>query len=225
MEKKVITISTQVALFFEDSIPRPDTFYNKINSDLGELIDAMPQTLPLPPEAPAEIPRVMGTSSFGQYTLNVALNRVDLLRNYNPNEDIELAIKEFKLTCTNLIANTAQYQKIIRIGIVGNHYVQNKNPNLLISKLYLNEKNKDSDEISIRINKKSKIQNITVNNVININQGIVAAPNYNGDAVLLQLDYNTDPQGHHLSEGVAISIFKEKSSAYSSSHVSEICGL
>lgn len=225
METKVVTISTQIALFFETAISRPDTFYNTINSDIGEIIDSMPQTLPLPPEAPAEIPRVIGNSSFGQYNLNVSINRVDLIRNYSPGEDVIHATNDFKRICNNLIISAMQLQKIIRVGVVGNFYISNPCPQKIIGKLYLNEKNQNSDEISLRINKKDKFNNIDINNVVNINQGNVAAPDYNGEAVIIQLDYNTEPKGKPLDQESVISVFKEKSSAYSYKHVMEICGL
>lgn len=225
MTKKVTTISTQIALFFESPILRPDILFQKINSDMGDIIDSMPQTLPLPAEAPPEIPRVLGTSSFGKHNLNVSLNRLDFMQNYHPTEDIEESIKEFKRNCNNIIISALQSQKIIRIGIVGNHYIPNVNPNKLISELYLNEKSTGSDEISLRINKKSKVGEVIVNNVINLNQGIVAAPNYQGNAVIIQLDYNTEQKEKPLNENTIISLFLEKSNAYSEKHVAEILGL
>lgn len=225
MKEKMITISTQIALFFENSIIRPDTFYNSINSDIGEIIDSMPQTLPLPVEAPPEIPRVIGNSSFGQYNLNVSLNRVDFIRNYSPNEDIVNSTNEFKRICNNLIVSCLQKQKITRIGIVGNFFIRCNNPQGVISKLYLNDNNQDSDEISLRYNKKSSIRNVIVNNVVNINQGNVAAPDNSGDAVIIQLDYNTEPKEHPLDEGSLLDIFNNKSEAYSFKHAMEKCGL
>ena len=210
MKAKMITISTQIALFFESTIARPDTFYNSINTGLGEIIDSMPQTLPLPKEAPPEIPRVIGNSSFGQYSLNVSLNRVDLLRNYASN---------------GFIVNCMQKQKITRIGIVGNFFIHCNNPNKIISELYLNDKNKDNDEISLRLNKKTTIKDVTINNVLNINQGNVSASNYAGEAVLVQLDYNTEPKETPLDEALLFSIFSEKSEAYSHQHAMEKCGL
>ncbi|KLV73479.1 MULTISPECIES: hypothetical protein [Citrobacter freundii complex] len=225
MKAKMITISTQIALFFESTIARPDTFYNSINTGLGEIIDSMPQTLPLPKEAPPEIPRVIGNSSFGQYSLNVSLNRVDLLRNYASNEDFDLGTNEFKRICNSFIVNCMQKQKITRIGIVGNFFIHCNNPNKIISELYLNDKNKDNDEISLRLNKKTTIKDVTINNVLNINQGNVSASNYAGEAVLVQLDYNTEPKETPLDEALLFSIFSEKSEAYSHQHAMEKCGL
>ncbi|HDT1603538.1 TPA: hypothetical protein QHT00_002644, partial [Enterobacter sichuanensis] len=123
MKKIIGTISTQLAIFLDSNIIRPDTLYNRLNEDLGEIIDAMPQTIPLPAEAPADIPRVIGTSSFGTYVLNVSLNRVDIVKNYNPANDMESEVNEFLRTSKNLIISILQTYKVNRLGLVGNHYI------------------------------------------------------------------------------------------------------
>lgn len=103
----------------------------------------MPQTLPLPADAPSDIPRVIGTSSFGKFNLNISLNRIDFVENYAPTEAIEKSIVEFKLKCNTLITTISQKYGFVRIGLVGNYYVPHKNPSQLITDLYLN-KNKSN---------------------------------------------------------------------------------
>lgn len=223
MKKIIGTISTQLAIFLDSNIIRPDTLYNRLNEDLGEIIDAMPQTIPLPAEAPADIPRVIGTSSFGTYVLNVSLNRVDIVKNYNPANDMESEVNEFLRTSKNLIISILQTHKVNRLGLVGNHYIPTKDAQQFISKAYLNEKNQGSDEVSLRINKKDTVDGFTLNNILNISQAHIESPVYTGNAVLIQLDYNNDPNHKNLDENTAIKIFNEKSIAYKYSHVMENC--
>lgn len=223
MKKIIGTISTQLAIFLDSNIIRPDTLYNRLNEDLGEIIDAMPQTIPLPAEAPADIPRVIGTSSFGTYVLNVSLNRVDIVKNYNPSNDMESEVNEFLRTSKNLIISILQTHKVNRLGLVGNHYIPTKDAQQFISKAYLNEKNQGNDEVSLRINKKDTVDEFTLNNVLNISQAHIESPVYTGNAVLIQLDYNNDPNHKNLDENTAIKIFNEKVTAYKYSHVMENC--
>ena len=225
MENKAVTISTQLAIFIDSPIARPDLLFNSLNSEIGEVIDAMPQTLPLPADAPSDIPRVIGTSSFGKFNLNISLNRIDFVENYAPTEAIEKSIVEFKLKCNTLITTISQKYGIVRIGLVGNYYVPHKNPSQLITDLYLNKNKSNLDEITIRINKRDTFKNIQINNVINLSQGQVTAQDYNGNAVIVQLDYNSADNSTPLEEGVILALFKEKSIAYSSKHVEEISGL
>ncbi len=225
MENKAVTISTQLAIFIDSTIARPDLLFNSLNSEIGEVIDAMPQTLPLPADAPADIPRVIGTSSFGKFNLNISLNRIDFVENYTPTEEIEKSVTEFKLKCNTLIATISQKYGIVRIGLVGNYYIPHKNPSQLIADLYLNENKKNLDEITIRINNRDTFKNIQINNVINLSQGQVTAQNYNGNAVIVQLDYNSTDNNTPLEEGLTLALFKEKSIAYNSKHVEDVSGL
>ena len=225
MENKAVTISTQLAIFIDSAVARPDLLFNSLNSEIGEVIDAMPQTLPLPADAPSDIPRVIGTSSFGKFNLNISLNRIDFVENYAPTEAIEKSIVEFKLKCNTLITTISQKYGIVRIGLVGNYYVPHKNPSQLITDLYLNKNKSNLDEITIRINKRDTFKNIQINNVINLSQGQVTAQDYNGNAVIVQLDYNSVDNSTPLEEGVILALFKEKSIAYSSKHVEDISGL
>ncbi|TRQ71914.1 hypothetical protein, partial [Salmonella enterica] len=83
---------------------------------------------------------------------------------------------------------------------VGNYYIPHKNPSQLIADLYLNENKRNLDEITIRINNRDTFKNIQINNVINLSQGQVTAQNYNGNAVIVQLDYNSTDNNTPLDE-------------------------
>lgn len=38
MENKAVTISTQLAIFIDSTIARPDLLFNSLNSEIGEVI-------------------------------------------------------------------------------------------------------------------------------------------------------------------------------------------
>ncbi|WP_159137499.1 hypothetical protein, partial [Klebsiella pneumoniae] len=154
-----------------------------------------------------------------------SLNRIDFVENYTPTEEIEKSVTEFKLKCNTLIATIFQKYGVVRIGLVGNYYIPHKNPSQLIADLYLNENKRNLDEITIRINNRDTFKNIQINNVINLSQGQVTAQNYNGNAVIVQLDYNSTDNNTPLEEGLTLALFKEKSIAYNSKHVEDVSGL
>lgn len=222
MKSEPQIISTQLAIFLDSFIKRPDLFFNKLNSDLGGLIDAMPQVLPLPPEAPAEIPRVMAASSYNKNTVNISLNRVDFIRQYNPAEDIEQSIKEFKALCKNFILSIISEYKISRFGNVGSFYVKSNNPEKEISDLFINKDAGSFDEISLRLNKTTIDKGITFNNVISINQGHIEAPNYNGNGIVIQLDNNSIARAEALKEEELLSLFEIKSNAFNPTYAKEV---
>ena len=71
----------QLAIFFTNTITRPDQFLSKLNESSGNIFDSMPQIIPLPPEIPPEIPRVSSTSASGIYSINISLSRMDITMN------------------------------------------------------------------------------------------------------------------------------------------------
>lgn len=214
-------ISTQAAFFFENTINRPDKLFNKINSDTGELIDTMPETINLPPIAPADIPRVIGHSSNGEYELSVSLNRVDIKKQYSSPMEDSGAIEKFRAICKLVILSITSEMDVSRIGLVGNFYMESSNPSLEISRKYLKKEDSSLLEINLRTNKESKSFGLTFNNIVSIQMGEVQAANYSGKAIIVQVDTNTHESEGAIKKELLTDIFIKQSSIYNPATILE----
>lgn len=214
-------ISTQAAFFFENTISRPDKLFNKINSDTGELIDSMPEIINLPPIAPADIPRVIGRSSNGEYELSVSLNRVDIKKQYATSLEEQSSIEKFRAICKLIILSITSEMNVSRMGLVSNLYIESNNPSLEISRKYLKKEDSNLLEINIRTNKESKEFGLTFNNIVLIQMGDVQSPVYTGKAIIVQVDTNTTETEDFIKKEMITEIFIKKSSIYNPSAILE----
>lgn len=214
-------ISTQLAIFIEGSISRPDRFFEKLNTDLGEIIDQMPQVMPVPQEIPFEMPIVVGSSVSGKYSLNISKNRIDFIQNYSATEDNKKQLLEFKSKCKLALSLSGIEYKISRIGMVGNFYVESQNPSAFITKKFFKKEDQNLEEASIRTNKISNEFGVKFNNVFSLSVATIGSQNYNGPAVIIQADSNILPNQPLVSKETLIEIFEKKSSAYSDEYINE----
>lgn len=118
----------QLAIFFTNTITRPDQFLSKLNESSGNIFDSMPQIIPLPPEIPPEIPRVSSTSASGIYSINISLSRMDITMNMvdSPLKEGD-AISDFILKAKLIIKNIPSDVQLNRIGIIGSYFELDKN--------------------------------------------------------------------------------------------------
>ena len=217
-------VSTQLALFLGEQVARPDKWFNNLNEDLGEVIDTMPQIFPLPQGIALEMPVVIGSSLSGQFSLNIFQSRVDLIRNYLPDEDKVKALVDFKSKCKLLISLVAHLYKINRVGIVGTFYIEAKNPSSFITKNFFRKEDATLQEASIRLNKVSEEFGMKFNNILSLNVAEIESPSYAGNCVLIQLDNNSIPGDSPLTPNIINDVFDKKSIIYSEEHVKQRIG-
>lgn len=217
-------ISTQLAIFIEGNISRPDRFFEKLNTDLGELIDQMPQIMPVPQEIPFELPVVIGNSVSGKYSLNISKNRIDLIQNYSADEDVSKQIIEFKSKCKLIISLIGIEHKISRIGMVGNFFIPSQNPSAFITKKFFKKEDQNLEEASVRTNKISNEFGLKFNNVFSLSVATIGSTHYNGPAVVVQADSNILPDEPLVSKEILIDIFEKKSSVYSDDIINQRIG-
>lgn len=146
------------------------------------------QPLPVPPDAPAEIPRLI--LKFKDFEVNFAKNRLDLFfRDYNLSKDsvfdfVEKTISKFGI-------------EIGRIGLVKNFFLDN---NIEYLKGILAEdkiKGLDLKEINLRINSFKNINNLDCNNIEIISNGNiikeVSGQKTQKEGIVIARDVNTMP--------------------------------
>lgn len=82
----------------------------------------MPTILPIPDDAPPEIPTVIMQSSDGKYGCNIARSRIDFVINYNNSQSASVQLEEFMERIRPFAALIFGYKNIIRFGLVGKYF-------------------------------------------------------------------------------------------------------
>lgn len=178
----------QVALFTRepvlmDNLDKKETF-SSLTSNLGEF-DGQALILPIPDDAPKEIPRITVNSGDGRYSINIALNRIDFFsNNIDQNEDYNflvnhqtLAKKIFKYF------EEVKSKTINRIGFIifADEEVTIKE----ISDKYINNQQiTNPKELNIRYNTLSSHKGFYFNNIVMIEAR-------EGFPTKIQVDINT----------------------------------
>jgi len=117
--KKLRMINVQAAIFPNELISRPDTLYYKILSELNDIVDQAPIVNNIPEDAPAEIPRVVGSSKDNKFQINVSRNRIDLFINFTEEDaDNDKNYSLFKSLTNLLCTQVSSAVGISRVGII-----------------------------------------------------------------------------------------------------------
>ena len=200
MENKEL-LGNQVGLFFKQDFSGS---FEEASISLKKVLgsEAGTQILPIPTNAPSEIPRLI--LNIPGVVLNFAKNRVDIFAPFTNNQEniqkiVEIIIKDLKIS-------------IGRIGFVANYFMEgdlNTIKNIVapekIDKLNLKE-------ISLRINTSVKIGGYSCNSIQSIQNGEIEKGNVNKKSgIIINRDVNTlneDLQNHKFDVFSAISFIK-----------------
>ena len=188
----------QVALFFKDRVERPDQIATNVNDTLGNAFDRMPTVIPVPEDAPVEIPVVMMTSSKLPYHLNFSRKRVDLILPHSgPVERGEEQRNQFVEFAKNFSDQMAKVTKINRIGVISHYYHPIDDiPKYLNSRFTNHSIDKKAEEISIHYNIKKKKNGFITNNLVTIQE-----QNFmNGDEMAVKGVYFMFDKNNHPSD-------------------------
>lgn len=200
-------IKLQVALFFQAPESRPDIHYGPINSDMGNLFDGMPQIIPLPLEAPHEIPRVTLRSGNDRYNCNIAASRIDLIFNEVGAPELEWPeiTKDFSAKSTLFIKSVFARIPIVRFGLVGCFFIPDKNAASSINRKYLKQDLGATEELNLRYNKKIESHGLELNNIFSINAASMAFPQEE-KGIYIERDINNVPAGTPLKQEEVLSL-------------------
>jgi len=110
------TVKFQTVSFTPDlNITNSLKIANTVGSILGDLLDGETSILPIPQDAPADIPRIILSSSDKRWKLNISLQRTDLFYNSPPELDGEIvSIKEYSGISSNFFGG---YQKELDLRV------------------------------------------------------------------------------------------------------------
>jgi len=138
----------------------------KLASDIisasEKILEGDPTILPIPPDAPPEIPRIITKSKDERYTCNVSLNRIDLFFKPKGRDEQSLDIVsgeylKLLLNLTNLLKENFKIA-IPRIGIVANLLLElSESSNTYVLRKYIKESSLISETHEAQIHALNKI--------------------------------------------------------------------
>ncbi len=202
-----ILINTQLALFFEQPISRPDELWQQFNIEMNGVFDQVPLTLPVPNETQLlEVPIVQMTSSKGIYSCNIARGRVDYFHSGAGKQNF-LDIKNNFLDEIGKYFNFFSGKiKIKRIGFVTRFFIEDNNQDKTIAKL-LNKKftelhDNNVHEAYIRYVSRIKIGEFNVNDLTIVERFLarVSGVRDNIKGIMITRDFNTVPETNYSNK-------------------------
>jgi hypothetical protein len=167
------------------------TFLEELGKELGDIFDGEPVFIPIPNNAPPEIPRIILNSKNNSFSCNISLLRTDLLLNMDNNigvggRDPFISQKENLLRVVSFLKN--KNSVINRIGFVVNVEYSSPDSVEFVKKEFVKEgKLENSKELLIRYNKASLLDDIKMNNLI-------AISGKKENVIMVQIDINTAPE-------------------------------
>lgn len=214
-------LNLQLALFFTDVIRRPDKLIDGINEATGNLFDGIPQILDIPMEAPMEIPVVLLKSETGIYLCNISRGRIDFIYNDNNlNKEWSSVISDFYAKTQLIIKHIGIQHSINRFGIIGNFFIEDKNPAWQINRKYMKHEITDVDEIIVRYNKRKEMYGLVLNNITHIEASINQITQTKG--IVIQRDINNNPTDANISIENIIKIIDISLKDYSSDEMKKL---
>lgn len=187
------------------------------------LFDSSPTMLDVPPDAPAEIPRMILKNADSSYMLHFGLNRFDFLYHDRsmvgglPSKKLEDIKVDYlaKLASVNSSVVKVTGSKIVRLGLIPTFLIKNEaGASNFIRETYFNTKkvNKDVTDISFAMNSRGKLDTFKIN--IGIRGTAFRRKNDGLDnkVPVFNIDINTIPE--ELLEAKIEDINKFFSSAY-----------
>ncbi len=204
MNKKFILINTQIALFFKDTLERPDVLYNDLNLQLGGLFVLPPTIVPIPNEFQlGEIPIVQLKSRDNIYNLNIAQKRADFFISGEGEQQFsdkkEIFIEKVKIFMNFF----SQQVDVKRIGFVSRFFVEEDNKEVIKSifaKEFIDLHNEvgqktesETADAYARYSTKITSNGVKINNYSSIEKQQVIISNVKKTGLIITRDFNTDP--------------------------------
>src|SRR4030042_924065 len=177
MEKnKLFILSLQCTMFFDALIPLDKNskidLLTKVTGKLGTLLDGEPTLLPVPQDAPPDIPRLQLSSKDNSYAYGISLIRSDFT--FNQRGEPNKGIGE---VCAQLFAGEKEILKIYRelmnwgigrLGMVANYVteLEDSASSFISSKFLVNNPRYNSIELGLL--KKDELDKFHINRWLRI---------------------------------------------------------
>ncbi|MEX3729024.1 hypothetical protein AB4095_16495 [Bilophila wadsworthia] len=223
-------MNIQLILFFKNINMRPDKLADSLNKKLNNYFDGFPNIIKTQDNAPLEIPVVFYTTETGNDLMQLSKDRLIFISNKN----IDMEYNDFIISFINKSIDliTVKDFAVSRVGIVGNIFLKEKDPDSFITNKIICSRGiksikgigkKDLSEIKIGYNYVGSYNGIAINNVINIQSGIVATQETNEkhNAVLYGIDINTVGIDNDIENTFLSNFIKDKVNIFSKNSFEE----
>lgn len=204
MDKEEILINSQVALFFDQPLKKPEDFWQPLNEIMDEIFDQTPMILPVPNEPSLnEVPIVQMRSGSGIYSCNISRGRADFFHNGSQEQDKFSDIEELFINneAQNFFAFFNDRQiKIKRIGFITRFFIEEEKQDEVIAKLLNNNFKRLHDgatyETYIRYVSRDVFDELKINNYTSIERSNakIKTKGNNIKGILITRDFNTIPE-------------------------------
>lgn len=186
----ITTIKVQFGIFFENLINRPDLLASVV-SEAFPIFDAPPLNLPLPPEAPPEIPISQIKSSDGKWQLSISKIRADIYLNETEiDEENNKVMLEILLLCFKKAKEqSTEINRLVHFQSYIRELDRSKTAIELIQEKFSKKSFENTEELMIRFNQQEKISDFEVNNITIIENA--KKVDTEEDVILIQRDINT----------------------------------
>lgn len=163
----------------------------ELKEKVGDIFNGQPIWVPVPNDAPQEIPRIVLNSLDNVYSCNIALNRSDVFLNLaNPVEkETDALFEKQKSNSFKIFTYLKEKGAVInRVGfVVDVEYQNEKGVEFLRERMLKENKFQEPKELSFRYNHTDRIEEIDIetNNLITI------SGKTGSDIIQVQFDINT----------------------------------
>lgn len=215
---KSVTKNIQ-AIIFTSGIDLSDkiAISQELLSKSKEVFDGEQIILPLPQDAPIEIPRIILRSKNTQYFLNISLDRISLGYEEKSEKTISQVKSGYLEALTSVMSGVQKITegKITRLGFVASFVVDKPNATKSVASSYLKPASvpKNIHEVSIGVLKRENLINILTNIWFRISTPRNKNAELDDKQALVVFDINTAPELEEIiSLKVAAKFFEEASS-------------
>jgi hypothetical protein len=176
-------LQLQIAFFLSQFMERPDSlFYNKLSNEYKPPVIFPPQN-PLPGLLFIDSPVVQAVSTDGLVNLTISNMRLDLtIKNLSVNIEEDVIKRYYDII---------KSYSVVRVGFVSQFFEKCENSTQIFKK-YLKIEDGVS-EVSFRYNKKTCLNGIDINDVMNIQDTVFDENGSKQRGVLFVRDINSNP--------------------------------
>lgn len=205
-------VSIQIALFLKETLRRPDLYYNEINKEMGGIFDAIPTIIPLPDNAPLEIPVVQMFSIDGKYKLNIARGRIDFfcLSQTLTNSFKAITMQEVHGLVERFYKSILRSKQLYRVGYVFTAFHEDNDAVRTIARKYFSgEEFYRCSELSLYRNLPITIEKKKINCLLKVSSGNVTKGQTDYPGIIIEQDINTPlTETEKIDESVIVEVIK-----------------
>lgn len=216
-------VKLQLALFFRNTLDRPDEKYSSLNKKMNNLFNAPPTILPLPDDAPSNIPMVQLSSEDKKYNANISKKRADLFLNPNPEDgNLDSILKDFHIKSENFIDFFVNFCRINRMGFISDNFISEINSIKKINDKYFKKDLSKSIELKIRFNERDSSHGVEYNHITEISNVTANIDNSKKEGILIHKDLNNVQINNYFNKNDLMKLFENFSKNLSNEKIREL---